>query len=193
MEVYAAGFDMFPWNPPAVSPDGKRLFVLSENQTHDIARYDPVQQTLAPILPGVSAAFRGYSPDGKWIAYTALPDSSGLAVRILPPGGKPGKILLAPVDGGRPQVLFGNEPTAEDSPTFSPDGQVMGFGRTWLDAQGNTIDGSTCLMDRQTGKITRLSEADDDIRSPVWSPDGSRMAAPSDDGAVKLFDPRSRT
>jgi len=68
---------------------------------------------------------------------TWLPDSRRLAIRVLPPDGKPGKICIVPVDGSKPEVLFENEPTAEDDPTFSPDGHTMGFIRTWLDAQGN--------------------------------------------------------
>lgn len=109
-------------------------------------------------------------------------------MRIFPPGGKPGKICIAPVNGGKAQVLFANEPTAEDGSTFSPDGQSMGFGRAWLDVQGNTTAGRTCVLDRHSGKVSNLSETDGDLGSPVWSPDGSHVAATSGSGEVRLFD-----
>lgn len=215
--IYAAGFDIFAWAPPAMSPDGKRLFLLSPKETHDNVRYDQTLRRFVPVLAGVSADSLGYSADGKWFAYSTyperclwrarpdgserrqltfppvqafnsglwFPDSRRLAVRILPPGGKPGKICIASVDGGRPDVLFENEPTAEDVPTVSPDGHTMGFIRTWLDAQGKAIAASTCRLDLRTGKVS-VSEPDD-ISPPWWSPDGRYMAAKTSSSIV-LFD-----
>jgi len=222
VEIYAGGFDIFPWARPGMSPDGKRLFVLGENETRDIVRYDQTLRRFVPILAGVSAESRGYSPDGKWIAYTTFPesciwrtrpdgserrqltfppvrafgggwspDSRRVAIRILPPGGKPGKISLIPVDGSKPEVLFENEPTAEDGPSFSPDGHTMGFGRTWLDAQGNPTAAANCLLDLRTGKVSKLRETDD-IYPPAWSPDGRHMATKTSSGEVMLFDPSFR-
>ena len=219
-QIYAASFDIFPWAPPAVSSDGKRLFVLGENESREMVRYDPALRRFVPVLAGVAADSRGYSPDGKWIAYTAvpeaciwrarpdgserrqltfppvqgfggtwLPDSRRLAIRILRPGGKPGKIALIPVDGGKPEVLFENEPTAEDYATFAPDGHTMGFARNWLDGRGNTTASAACLLDFRTGKVSKLP---DDIYPPFWSPDARYMATRADSGEVVRFDPLSR-
>ena len=217
VEIYAAGFDIFAWAPPAVSRDGKQLFVLSESWTNDSVRYDRTLRRFVPVVAGVSAHSLGYSPDGKWFAYTKLPenclwrarpdgserrqltfppvqafssgawlpDSKRLAFRILPPDGKPGKICIASVDGVKPEVLFGDEPTAEDVPTFSPDGHTMGFIRTWLDAQGRTTAARTCLLDLGTGKVS--ISGTDEISPPYWSPDGRWMAAKTSSSIV-LFD-----
>ncbi len=207
VEVYAAGFDMFPWSPPAVSPDGKRLFVLSESETHDIALRS------RPANPGAHTAGRvgrlqgllsGRKMDGlhdgagelplagetRWQRQAPIDISAGSGIRRRlaagqqriggahsASGGEAGKDIGRAGGRRKTKVLFENEPTAEDSPAFSPDGQTMGFGRTWLDAQGNTIGGGMWLLDRRSGKISKLSETDDDLGAPVWSPDGSRMAA----------------
>jgi Tol biopolymer transport system component len=222
VEIYAASFDIFPWAHPAITPDGKRLFLLGENESGEMVRYDKALRRFVPVLAGVSADSRGYSPDGKWIAYTTfadnsiwrarpdgserrqltfppvrgfggawLPDSRRVAIRILPPGGKPGKICIVPVDGGKPEVLFENEPTAEDVATFSPDGRKMGFIRTWLDAQGNTTAAAACLLDLHTGNVSKLGETDD-IYPPFWSPNGRYMATKTSGGELLLFDAAAR-
>ena len=56
---------------PLVSPDGRKLFVLTNHRRGELVRYDAKSRAFAPYLGGISAGFLDFSKDGQWIAYVA--------------------------------------------------------------------------------------------------------------------------
>jgi Tol biopolymer transport system component len=222
VEIYAAGFNVSAWAPPAFSPDGKRMFVVAETESREMVRYDPSVRKFVPLIAGVSAEFQGFSPDGQWLAYTtypestlwrARPDGSGKMQLTRPPmrvfstvwspdckllafhfslPGKPGKIGLLPVEGGEPEILFENEQSGDDVPSFSTDGTKLAFWRAFLDAKGNTTDSAQLLLDLRTRKVSTLGPEARDLETPAWSADGRNLAARSHDHRqIRLLDLKS--
>lgn len=121
---------------PAFSPDSKKVYVIGQQQRGELQLYDAKSGQWSPYLPGVSAEFANFSPDGKWVAYVTFPDHSLWRSRTdgsarlqltFPPletlapswspdgqrivfqsvtGGKRGQISLIPASGGTPEPLF---------------------------------------------------------------------------------------
>ncbi len=59
---------------PAVSPDGKKIFVVGEEQRGQLMKYDAKTGQFAPFLEGISPDWVAFSRDGQWLAYTTLQD-----------------------------------------------------------------------------------------------------------------------
>jgi Tol biopolymer transport system component len=99
-----------------------------------------------------------WSRDGARIAYT-LECERGCDAGI-------GSVELA---DGRVKQLTKN--SADALPTWSPDGQRVAFVRARGTGRGLWV------MDADGGNPVRLvaAQADDDIRAPVWAPDGSSI------------------
>jgi len=219
VEIYAAGFDILA--APAANPSGKRLFVVGQNQGHELVRYDSRLRQFLPALQGIDAGGVRWSRDGKWLAYAtftdgclwkAKPDGSARMQLTFPPmqafssnwspdgkrlafhalpPGKPGKICLIPPESGTPEILLADESTGEDVPNWSPDGGALMFARTWLDKNGHATAYAICTLDLKTHQITKLPGSEDK-GPPSWSPDGRYVAAQSDDfSKLMLFDFRT--
>jgi hypothetical protein len=99
-----------------------------------------------------------WSPDGSRIAYTVYCDS----------GCNPG-IGSVDVATGTTTQLTKNRVDGE--PTWSPDGARIAFVRSSGTGRGLWV------MDADGGNPTRLvaAKADDDIRAPLWAPDGTSI------------------
>jgi DNA-binding winged helix-turn-helix (wHTH) protein/Tol biopolymer transport system component len=219
VEIYAASLDILNF---VVDPDANRLLAVGQNQNRELVRFDSGLHQFVPLLEGIGAVFVRWSPDRKWLIYTSLPgfclwkmksdgserrqltfpplqafafawapDGKRLAFHALPPG-KPGKICLISAEGGTPQTLLAREPTGEDVPNWSPDGNTLMFQRTWLDQAGATTRAAICMLDLATQRVTELTGSED-LGPPSWSPDGRYVAAQSDDfHKLMLFDFRSQ-
>ena len=59
---------------PAVSPDGKKIFVVGEEQRGQLMKYHAKTGQFAPFLEGISPDWVAFSRDGQWLAYTTLQD-----------------------------------------------------------------------------------------------------------------------
>ena len=58
------------------------------------------------------------------------------------------------------------------APTFSPDGRQIVFGRRWVDKINDKWETSVWIMNADGTRSRMLLKG----ASPVWSPDGSRIA-----------------
>ncbi|HEV2348784.1 MAG TPA: winged helix-turn-helix domain-containing protein [Terriglobia bacterium] len=215
VEIFAAVFD---FGTPAITPDGRRAFLVGRNEKRELVRYDRRLQQFIPLLPGLSAGGVNWSPDGRWVTYVTHPDACLWKQRLdgsdriqltFPPmqvfgsiwspdgtrlvfhalrPSKPGKLCLIPAGGGQPEVLFSNDSTSEDVPNWSRDGQTLMFARTWLDKDGNATESAICMFDFKNNQVVKL-RGSEDMGPPAWSPDGRYVAAQSDDfKSLMLFD-----
>jgi Tol biopolymer transport system component/DNA-binding winged helix-turn-helix (wHTH) protein len=182
---------------PVPSRDGKKLFVVGEQQRGELARFDMKTQQWGRYLPGISADQLDFSRDGGWVVYVTYPEGSLWRSKVdgsqrlqltYPPmqtalprwspdekqivftakvPGKPWKIYLISAEGGSPQQLMPEERNELD-PGWSPDGKKLVFGD--YDLQ------SIHLLDLNTHRLSTLRDSDG-LFSPRWSPDGRYIAA----------------
>jgi Tol biopolymer transport system component/DNA-binding winged helix-turn-helix (wHTH) protein len=187
---------------PAPSLDGKKLFVVGEQQRGELVRYDAKTQQLVSYLGGKSHEHLDFSRDGEWVAYVSYPEGNlwrskvdgeqrrqlsfppmrAVLPRWSPDGkqivftastpGKPWKTYLISADGGTPQQLTPDERT-EGDPGWSPDGNTLVFAaRTARDPSNSAI----YLLEMKTRQLSKLPGSEG-LQSPRWSPDGRYLAA----------------
>jgi Tol biopolymer transport system component len=102
----------------------------------------------------------GFSPDGRSIVFAAGRYLEDQRIYTIRPDGTE-KRALAP--GG--------------SPTFSPDGRRIAFVRLAPDPKGTHFANSDLhVMDRDGGRVRRLTSNPASERDPAFSPDGRRIA-----------------
>jgi hypothetical protein len=61
---------------PLPSADGKRLFFEGSEARNEFLRYDPKSSRFSLELPGNSGTALEFSRDGKWVAYSSVPEGS---------------------------------------------------------------------------------------------------------------------
>jgi polyisoprenoid-binding protein YceI len=140
---------------PAWSPDGRYVLAVAGDEVHTgIVRVDVAAGTSANLIqaPGVEDA-PAFSPDGRTIAFTLLPE-----------GGTNEDIYLADADGGTVRRLT-SDPAYEYEPRWSPDGRTIAF-----------VRGGDLWLMRADGSHGRRLTSGLTVDSPTWSPDGKHLA-----------------
>ncbi len=164
-----AGFHIVAWHDgPAVSPDGKRVAVVTDagDGASDLELYDLASGKLQALLSqGSNLADPAWSPDGKTIAVTSYTL------------GAP-RILLVAADGTRadPQKI-----TSEGEyyrPSYSPDGLWIAY-TLRHPTGGNDVH----AVEVKTGRDVALT-ADGKSWNGVFSPDGGSVAFLREGGGV---------
>jgi len=189
---------------PAVSPDGKKIFVVGEEQRGRLMKYDAKTGQFAPFIEGISPDWAAFSRDGKWLAYSTLQDGTLWRERVdgsdklqltFPPmqatmvfwspdgtklafsartPGKPWNIMVVNSDGSGLEKVHPDN-VMENDASWSPDSQRV------------TFDYSLGYM--QPGQVPRIKTVDLRTRQMVsmpgsealfgamWSPDGRYLVA----------------
>jgi Tol biopolymer transport system component/DNA-binding winged helix-turn-helix (wHTH) protein len=201
---------------PAVSPDGKKLYVVGRQLRGEVESWDEKSQQWLQFLSGISAEFVEFSPDGQWITYVSFPDGSlwksradgtervqltFAPLRVLEPHWSPDGKSISFSDyghatqsrtyeissnGGKPEPLT-NARHQELSSTWSPDGKSVAFSYApFVERSAETLGVFT--LNLATHEEQKIPGSDGFI-SPIWSPDGRYLAALSfQDHKVVLFD-----
>jgi len=186
---------------PVPSKDGKKLFVIGWQGRSELTRYDLKSQQFVPFMSGISADGPSFSKDGKWVAYTTVPEGSlwkskadgserlqltfppftAYQPRWSPDGkkialqgimpGQPWKMYLISSDGGEAEEVM----TGIGDLGWSPDGNSLIFHSGMADFL-STSPRAIQTMDLKTRQISTFPGSEG-LYSPRWSPDGRYIAA----------------
>lgn len=169
-------YDSLPYREDGRWLDDRRrhLFIRSLYQE---------ESPVVDLTPGpFDAEAEGYafSPDGTEVCFTSIRN------------GRPGlstnsDLFVVPVEGGDPRRITEN-PAADVTPAYSPDGLWIGFrSRNRPGHEGDRF--VLRIYNRDTGEVYPLTEAlDRPVRSFAWSPDSRRLFFIAEDrGRAPIF------
>ncbi len=189
---------------PAVSPDGRRIFVVGEEQRGQLMKYDAKTGQFAPFIEGISPDWVGFSRDGKWLAYSTLQDGTLWRERVdgsdklqltFPPmqatmvfwspdgtklafsartPGKPWNIMVVNSDGSGLEKVHADN-LMENDASWSPDSQRVTFDYSFGYMQPGQAP-RIKTVDLRTHQMVSMpgSEA---LFGAMWSPDGRYLVA----------------
>ena len=171
------------WDP-SWSPDGERIVFLSDRDGHGDGRasipeiyvMDANGRNQQNLTNNPNAdRSPSWSPDGKRIVFESDRERNK---------DKPhnGDIYVMDADGGNQQNLTNINPNEDRYPSWSPDGERIVFSSS---REGHVehnwdITYEIYVMDADGGNQQRLTNNRNNELSPVWSPDGERIAFMAD-------------
>jgi len=200
---------------PAVSLDGKKLFVVGTQARSELVRYDAKSQDFVPFLGGISASDVEFSRDNQWVTYVndsdytlwrSKADGSERLQLTFPPlmaalahwspdgskiafsatsAGNGWSVYVISRDGGATERVPSDANWWATDPTWSSDGKKLAFGFV---QQTPPQQSSIQLFDLNTHQVSTLPGSDG-IYGPRWSPDGRYIIALAADGnSLQLYD-----
>jgi len=149
--------------------EGKRshLFVIPVDGNASARDLTPTADYDIPPDERGEASDFAFSPDGKEICYTAVPDK----VEAISTNGE---LFVVPVAGGEPKKITTN-PGFDGNPVYSPDGQHIAY-HAQLTAGYEADRWRVMLYDRKSAKTENLSEGFDRSATNLsWSPDSKTI------------------
>jgi eukaryotic-like serine/threonine-protein kinase len=153
----------------AMSPDSKYLaYVLSEGGEESLwLRHMATESNVQIVKPArVEYATLRFSLDGSYIYYTHTELANG-------PASREDDLYRTPVLGGNPQLLVKD---IDSTPSFSPDGGRFVFLRA-NDPEPGKFYVLLANADGSNEKIILTGAMSAQMGEPVWSPDGTVIAA----------------
>jgi dipeptidyl aminopeptidase/acylaminoacyl peptidase len=149
--------------------DGKRshLFLMSVDGSASARDLTPAADyDIPPDQRGEVNDF-AFSPDGKEICYTAIPDKMEAISTN-------GELFIVPVAGGEAKKITTN-PGFDGNPVYSPDGQHIAY-HAQLTAGYEADRWRVMLYDRKSGKSESISDGFDRSATNLsWSPDSKTI------------------
>jgi serine/threonine protein kinase/Tol biopolymer transport system component len=208
---------------PAVSPAGKKIFVVGEEQRGELMKCDTKTSQFAPFLEGISPDWVAFSRDGEWLAYTTLQDGilwrermdgsdklqltfppiQATMVYWSPDGtklafsgrtpGKPRNIMVVNSDGSGMGKLY-PENIMQVSPSWSPDSQRVTFDYPPDYSHAQPRQVlGIKIADLRTHEVVSMPGSQG-LFGSQWSPDGRYLVAITPDGlGLKMYDKREAT
>jgi len=195
------------FSSPRWSPSGDRLAYVSEAEGRGQELYvrwmDTGQSALISNLAEAPAAIN-WSPDGRWIAFTAFVkvDSKSFAEAPKAPDGaewappvvvidslnyrsdgsgysEPGfsHVFVLPAEGGSPRQITSGDFDHEGPLSWSPDSrQIVLSANRNDDWEYKPRNTDLWLIDVASGDMTQLTDRDGPDMAPAFSPDGGQIA-----------------
>ena len=147
------------YGAPGCSPDGRaRVFITTRTGISEIwvANADGTnERPLVRAIPGFTnpvddgaPSLIGYSPDGKWVAFTTFPRHGNADVRSY--------LYVVPSSGGNVRRLA-KDAYALDFPTWAPDSKALYGSQGWpVNDQAHGLESPQVRVDISDGKIVGL-------------------------------------
>jgi Tol biopolymer transport system component len=156
---------------PVFSPEGDRIAFRFDTESpglgarRDIAIYDLKQKVGTFVLPNSSDYFvADWSPDGRYLLVTAREDLTQLESKIC---------LIDLYDSTRIEIVTGGEFYIG---RFSPDGKSITYVHRIRPSEVSFRDILNIIEVSGLNRRTIITLENTVITSPVWSPDGSKIA-----------------
>lgn len=150
---------------PSVSADGRQIaFVSSRNGTYNIWRMDADGSNPKPVTSGPGETTPGFSPDGKWIVYSA-------------PFGSNPVLWKVPVEGGE-AIQLTDKPSIR--PAVSPDGKLVAH--LHMDEQSQLM--KLAVVPLAGGAVRLFDKYAPEPPVLNWSPDGRMLTYIETQGGV---------
>src|SRR5579864_7835504 len=139
---------------PSPGVDGKKIFAVGSQPRSELVRYDAKSEQFVPYLGGISAAYVGFSRDGKWVAYVTWPD---------------GNLWRSRIDGSE-KLQLTTSPMLVEFADWSPDGTQIAY-TALLPGQKESV----FVVSVSAGESHRVVGGEIFMRNAGWMPDGNSL------------------
>jgi WD40 repeat protein len=139
---------------PSPSVDGTKIFVIGSQPRSELVRYDAKSGQFVPYLGGISAAYIGFSRDGKWVASVTWPD---------------GNLWRSRIDGSE-RLQLTTPSAVVESAEWSPDSAQIAYTALLPGQRENVF-----VISVSAGESRMVAGGEFSMRHGGWTPDGNSL------------------